>query len=578
MASENFSEQISNFFRALTSRQRILLVVSVVVVIGTLWLFVWLFGKANYKTLYTDLPPGEASRITRRLDAKRIPYQVSQDGSTVSIPSGQINQARLDLASEGIPPVGSDGWSIFDKNDWNGTPFTDKVNYQRALQGELERSIQFLRDVESARVHLVLPPRSIFTEREREAKAAVIVKLRSSHISDEDVNTITHLVASSVDNLKPENVTVVNADGNVPLMTGRRGGAVAASGWPEKEEALSQKIVDTLAPVVGVESVKASVTVELDPSSGETTSETYDPERTVLLSSDTFEERMGGTALSGIPGTFSNVPGAETLDTLEEMIVDDGEYQIQRTEGKKFGVSKRVDFTVRPAGMVKRITTAVLVDDVLETEEGPDGQPVETRRKRTVEEMNQLRGLAMAAIGYDEERGDQFVIQNISFRVIPVVEPVPMTGLEQFLFLLQQGMGLLRYVALFLLFLLVYLLLLRPIKKQVLVTFRKMPSQLSGVRKSAPALAAGAPRSALAPGAARSSLASEPPPEGGEIFAPGDSMLEAETSLQNELASTSSEVKRAVMLKKHLADKVKKEPQGASRLIQNWIRGDEARR
>ena len=98
MASENFSNQISNFFRALTSRQRILLVVSVVVVVGTLWVFVWLFGNADYKTLYTDLPPGEASRITRRLDERRIPYQVSQDGSTVSVPTGKIDQARLDLA------------------------------------------------------------------------------------------------------------------------------------------------------------------------------------------------------------------------------------------------------------------------------------------------------------------------------------------------------------------------------------------------------------------------------------------------------------------------------------------------
>ena len=558
MASKNSFDQISNFFRGLTARQRILLLASVVVVIGTLWVFVWLIGRADYRTLYTDLPPGEASRITRRLDERRIPYQVSQDGSTVSVPTGKIDQARLDLASERIPPVGSDGWAIFDQNDWNGTPFTDKVNYQRALQGELERSIQFIRAVESARVHLVLPPQTIFTEREREAKAAVVVKLKSSHLSDDDVNTITHLVASSVDNLKPENVTVVNADGNVPLMTGRRQGAVAASGWGEKEEALSQKIVDTLAPVVGAASVKASVTVELDPSSGESTSETYDPEGTVLLSSETFEEHMGGAAMGGIPGTYSNVPGAETPETLEETIIDDGEYQVQKTEGKKFGVSKRVEFTLRPAGMIKRITTAVLVDDAVETEPGPGGKAVDGRRKRTIEEMNQFRGLAMAAVGYDEERGDQFVIQNISFRVIPVVESAPPTGLEQFLFLLQQWMGLLRYAALFLLFLLVYLLLLRPIKKQVLVTFRKMPSQLSAAPKPAPALAA---------------------PEGpGEVLPVGDSWMQSEANLQNELDSTSSEVKRAVMLKKHLADKVKKEPQGASRLIQNWVRGDEARR
>ena len=354
----------------------------------------------------------------------------------------------------------------------------------------------------------------------------------------------------------------------------RRGGAGAPRGTSELETALARKLVATLSPVVGPDKLKASVTVEYDLSSSESTHETYDPEASVLLSSQVLEERMSSPATAGIPGIAANVPGAELLetpdaelleapdadqlaDTGEALDWETGESQVQRSESKTFAVSKTVRHILVPPGGIKRISASVLIDDAVEVEvkEGDVGN-VETRRKRTPEEMEQFRELAMVAIGFDAERGDRLAVENLSFQSLLPETFTPPTGIEQLLLILERWIGVLRYVALAALFGLVYLLLLRRIKKQVLTTFRQLPGRVGGYGKAPPA---------LAPGTA----------EKGAL--PEQDALEMEASLQRELTETSSEVKRAVMLKRHLVEKVKREPVGASRLIHNWMRHTEER-
>ncbi len=538
--------QIQAFLKGMTLRQKFVLVVSAALVVGTLWLFVRLIGKADYKPLYSGLTASEAQSIARRLSDKNIPYELSSDGTSLRVPADQLDAIRLDMAAQGLPRSGRLGFELFDKPNWAGSDFAEKVNFQRALEGELERTIQTISAVEAVRVHLVLSRESLFTERAREAKAAVMVKLSGRRLEEEAVFAITHLVSSAVDNLRPERVTVVNADGHVPLPV--QGGS-GVRGSRELDRTLAKKLVATLAPVVGEDRVRANVTVEYDLSTSESTQETFDPARTVVVSTESFEERMTGAGPVGIPGTASNVPGEELPDAQAAAMLGIGEEQVQRSERRTFAVSKTTRHVLQPAGQVKRITAAVLIDDAVETR-GSGRRAEEIRRKRTPEEMQQLEELARAAIGFDPDRGDFLSMQNLSFQIVPFEEPVPPTSLEKMLQLIERYMVVLRYLALGLLFILVYFLLLRPVKKEVLATFRKLPAQL----KPSPQ-----PKAALAAAAA-----------GGELSSKPDEL--SSVKLEQELNNTTSEVKRTVMLKRHLVDKVKKEPVGSSRLIQNWIR------
>jgi len=549
---EQVLNQINTFLRGLTVRQKITLVLGAAVVAGTLWVFVRLLGKADYKTLYSGLSPNEAQSLARHLAAKNIPYELSSDSSSLRVPASQLDKARLDMAAQGLPQTGRLGFELFDKPNWAGSDFAEKVNYQRALEGELARTIQTMGEVEAARVHLVLPHESIFTEREREAKASVVVKLRGGRLEDDALEAITHLVASAVDNLRPENVTVINAEGQVPLLARGKG---RSRQWAELETALREKLVTTIEPVVGPGRVRANVTVEYDLATSDSMQETYDPNGSVVLTSQISEETTGDAGAEGIPGTPSNVPGAQPAGAVATSSTSDFETQGLRTESKTFAVSKTVRRVAQPAGGIKRIAAAVLIDDAVEVKEEND-QKVETRRKRTPEEMKQIQELASAAIGLDPTRGDRVAVENLSFLALPIEMPTPPSLVGRWGHVAEKWIGLVRYGALAVLFGLIYWLVLRPIKRQIVTSFRELPSRLVATSRAAEALATGSESAAEAK---------------------AENALELEAALQRELAETNSEVKQAVMLKRRLVDKVKKEPEAASRLIQNWIRHGEVK-
>jgi flagellar M-ring protein FliF len=545
--ADQIINQIVTFVKGLTLRQKITIAVGAAAVVGTIWVFVALFGKADYKTLYSGLSSSDAQALSHRLSEKNIPYELTSDGTGISVPADQLDKVRLDLASEGMPQSGRLGFELFDKPNWAGSDFAEKVNYQRALEGELERTIQTLGDVEAARVHLVLPQESLFTEQEHEAKASVVIKLRAGKLGDDAQEAITHLVASAVDNLKPENVTLINADGGMPILA--RGGTESRPrSWADFETSLARKVVATLEPVVGPGKTRANVTVEYDMATSDSMQETYDPNGAVVLTSQISTESVGETGAQGTPGTTSNVPGKQPAPAAKPAAPADAESQGLHSENKTFAVSKTVRHTTLPSGNLKRITAAVLVDDATDTKE-ENGQKVETRRKRTPDEMKQIGDLVAAAIGIDATRGDKVAVENLSFQVLPLELPAP-TLTERVVPIVDKWINVIRYGALILLFLLIYLLVLRPIKRQIVTTFQELPKQL-GVAKVA--------RMAL-PGS----------PSGGAAVKSEDaSALEASMS---QLGDSPMETKQAVLLKKNLLEKVKKEPAAASRLIQNWMR------
>jgi len=547
--AEQVTNQIAAFVRGLTARQKITMALGTAAVVGTIWVFVTLLDKADYKTLYSGLSSGDVQSLSHRLSEKNIPYELASDGTSIRVPADQLDKARLDLAAEGMPQTGRLGFELFDKPNWAGSDFAEKVNYQRALEGELERTIQTLGEIEAARVHLVLPQESLFTEQEREAKASVVIKLRSGRLGDEAQEAITHLVASAVENLKPENVTLINADGGMPILARGGGSASRPRSWAEFETALARKVVATLEPVVGPGKARANVTVEYDLATSDSMQETYDPNGAVVLTSQISEERDGESDAEGPPGTPSNVPGKQSTAAPKPATPADSASEGLHTESKTFAVSKTVRHTVQPSGTLKRITAAVLVDDATDTKDD-NGRKVETRRKRTPEEMKQIEELVAAAIGVDATRGDKIAVENLSFQTLPLETPAPPTLTERVVPIVDKWINVVRYGALLLLFLLIYMLVLRPIKRQIVTAFRELPRQL-GMRKG--------PREAL-PGSAPGVPATK-----------GDDTPSLEASLQ-QLEDSPAEAKQAVMLKRNLLEKVKKEPATAGRLVQNWMR------
>jgi flagellar M-ring protein FliF len=525
-------QRLGQFFQGLTLNQRLLLGGGAALVVATLWIFVALLGQPKYVTLYSGLRSEEAQSLASRLAAKNILHQVSPDGGSLLVPEDKLDASRLETAAAGLPRSARLGFELFDTPNWAGSDFTEKVNYQRALEGELERTLATLSEVEAVRVHLVMPQESLFTEQQHDAKAAVILKTRSGHLSEQAQQAIPQLVASAVDRLRPENVTVVDADSNTPLLHNREAAGGQAYGLDEE---LAKTLVHTLEPVVGADHVRASVHVEYELGTSEDTQETYDPKTAATLTQEHSEESSTGGAPAGVPGTASNVPSG----TPPAALSPGAEQSTSRSDATTYAVSKSLHHSVEPPGRVHRIAAAVLVDDAVEVTEQA-GKRTSTRRKRTADEMKQIEELAQAAIGVNTQRGDVLAVENLSFQQSPVEPlPLPPTRTEHWRSLVEPWAWALRYVGLAALFFVTYWLVLRPVKKQALAAFRELPGRLTGHMT---------PQTAAA-GAVAGSV-EEVLEEGG---------------------------KRASHLKRMLTEKVKAEPEAASRLVQGWMQQEDRR-
>ena len=542
---EKYQKQILAFLRGLSTKQIVLLALSTALVGFTIWIFVRLLGGGDYKPLYTGLASADAQSIGQRLAAENVEYQVSSDGTTVLVRSDQIDKARLDVASQGPLNSGRMGFELFDKPNWSGSDFSEKVNYQRALETELERTIQTMSGVEAVRVHLVLPHESLFTERDHPAKAAVVLKLRGLRMSDQIAASIANLVSSSWDDLSPQNVSVITTDGQMPGQThGQLGDGTP--GMADLETAMAERVVQVLTPIVGSDHVKSSVTIEYDPTSGESTQDTYDPAASAVLTSQSSIENEDGLEPAGIPGTASNAPNTPPGGTAANQTSTSQSQQGIRTENKTFAVSHTVRHLVEPPGRIKRIAAAVLVDDVVESKDD-SGKVVEAHRKRTPEEMKQIEEVAKAALGWDTGRGDQISVQNIPFQIPESEKPVPPSLPDRVRIVTERWTGLLRYVGVFALFLLVYVLLLRPVKTRVLAAIDATPANVT---------------------AAQSQLGA------------GDAAMLAGSEYGGPAAigamAGNPQLQRAAALQQQMVLRVKSDPDSATRPVQGWLRGGRA--
>jgi flagellar M-ring protein FliF len=448
----------------------------------------WWGTRTEWKTLYSGMEARDLQQVESELAAASIPYQVTADGSGVQVSAELVDKARMEIAAKGMPQSGRMGFELFDKPNWVGSEFDEKVNFQRALEGELEHTIATIGSVRSARVHLVLPKESLFSNQQQPAKASVVMKLKRSTLGREEIESIRNLVAGAVEGLAPEQVTLVDADGRASFNTPGHSQLTSS-----EEQSLADKLVAMLEPLAGRENVRATVNIAYDESSQESTDEIVDPSQVVALQSQKSVQQSGGTAkAAGIPGTASNTPsGADAQGKAQLPVFPSAgaQPQVSSEESSTFAVTKHTKHQESGPGRVARVTAAVLINDRAVVEGSGKTQHVGWR-PRTNDEMHRLEELAQAAVGFDKQRGDSVVLQNIGFSA-NAPEPVA-AGFEkatdEVKSLLRSQPGLLRTLGAGMVAMLLVMLVVRPVAKQALVVmqeYKALPAPAMSERNAA---------------------------------------------------------------------------------------------
>ena len=367
--------------------------------------------------LFGDLETEDSSRIVSELEGMGVPFEVRQNGRQIHVPAEQALRLRLSLAEQGLPSGGSMGYEIFDRSDSLGTTnFVQNVNLVRALEGELARTIRSIQVVKSARVHLVLPRRELFSRERREPSASVILGMRGSiRLGPEQVTAIQHLVAAAVPDLSPGRISIVDDRGSL-LARGfedKLGAGTLGADSDERRRAyelrLSRTIEELLEKTVGFGNVRAEVSAEMDFDRINTAEETFDPDGQVVRSTQTIEETVSSRDAEGTPAVSvaTNLPDAGGGSDWASSTSAE-----QRTEETvNFEISKKVVNHVRDTGVVKRLSVAVLVDGTYS--EGADGEPVYEPREQAA--LESLATLARTSVGFDANRGDNVEVINMQF-------------------------------------------------------------------------------------------------------------------------------------------------------------------
>ncbi|MFO7302589.1 MAG: flagellar basal-body MS-ring/collar protein FliF [Acidobacteriota bacterium] len=389
----------------------------------------------DYTLLVADMDAETANAVVGRLKADRIPYQLGDGGRTVRVPSDRVDELRLALAADGLPSAGRIGFEIFDRTAFGTTEFLEQVNYRRALEGELARTIATMADVASARVHIAMAKDSLFLDRSEPAKASVALRLKGNRtLSPSAVRGIAALVASSVEGLRPESVTILDHHGR-PLTRpedpaeGTGLDATQLERQQQIERNLAQKVLAMLEPVVGEGRVRVNVAAHLRADIIEETEERWDP-NTVVRSRQTTTETGAATVVpAGIAGARANQPPAlttaDTANGTAPPVTTTATAPGRSTETTNYEVGKLVRHTLSPQGQLARLSVAVVLDDERVTTKNEDGTVTMATRPWDPEGLQRVQALVAAAVGLDPERGDQLTVENIPFGVVPENAPAP---------------------------------------------------------------------------------------------------------------------------------------------------------
>lgn len=440
-----------------------------VALLGFFGFVIFRFSQPSMGLLYSDLSASDAAQVIKDLEARNIRYEARGDGQTILAPKADIPKIRMELAGKGLPSGGGVGYEIFDKGDaFSSTSFVQNINHLRALEGELTRTIRSIGRVQNARVHLVMPERKLF-ERDREPpRASIVLKLRGE-LDAGQIRAVRHLVASAVEGLKPERVSIVDENGRL-LADGAQGeNAMAGAGAEERQTGIERRVKsqveEIVASVVGSGRARVQVNAQLEMNRVESRSETFDPESRVARSTQsrtesaaTNEPREGGVSVG------NELPGAQGAGGAQ---AQSREASNKNEEVTNFEISRTTRTEVLEGGRLRRLSVAVLVDGVYAR---PAAGGEATYQPRSAEELERIGSLVRTAIGFDRQRGDQVEIVNLRFADAPqVVDLKEQTFWQQmFSFTKEDMLRAIELGVIALLTLIVLMTVVRPLLKQVL--------------------------------------------------------------------------------------------------------------
>ncbi len=416
-----------SYFRSMPKNRLFLYLFLGVALIGGAVVGLSFIQKETFTTLFSGLSTEDASAIVARLKEQKVPYQLGMGGSAIYVPKEKVYDVRLLLASQNaLPGAGGVGYELFDKTNYGMTEFMQNINYKRAIQGELARTINQMPEVKGSRVHIAVPEKTLFTDREKAVTASVFLKLKPGKVlAKEQIFGIVHLVAGSVEGLKPENVVIIDSGGRMLHKTGDPNSAVMLSGQQfELQQSVERKLEDSIQSMLNrfIPATKSVVraSVELNLRKVEKVEEEYVPNKSAVTAEKKSKERSQNQAgkAGGVPGVASNVPGAGAKKDQPQQQDGGSKTSLSEREDSQisYDVSKSVKKIVEPFGDVKKISLALVIDGKYEKVKGQKGE--ETRYSpRSQKELTDIKNLVARAVGLDEERGDKLEVINMPFEV-----------------------------------------------------------------------------------------------------------------------------------------------------------------
>lgn len=554
-------------------RQRVLIAISAVTVGFGLWALAHWNKERDFKPLYTGMSAEDAGAIVAKLKESGSEYRILDGGTVVQVPSARVNELRLQMAAVGLPKSGRIGFELFDKMNFGQTDFAEQVNYRRALEGELERSIMTMAEIEQARVHLSFAKDSLFTESKQPAKASVLVKVKiGKKLVPQNVDAVRNLVSSAVEGLNSELVSVVDSKGQVLRGTDKPAADEEASdrmlAFRKKiEQNLVEKITSTLDPLLGAQRFRAGVTVDCDFSSGDQSEEIFDPNKSVMVNSQRSEETGATASTGGLPGTQSNLPRPPARP------LSGGNSTSRRTENVSFQTSRMVKHLKLPEGTLKRLSVSVLLDQRSHWEVA-NNKPKLVMDPPTPAQLKAVKDLVSGVIGVDTARGDQVVVETMPFDLTLTAEPPPgllpvapqplgkpnAPGAASPAPLWQQRqIQMIAGVAVGVLLLL-----------GVLFMFWKKRRS----KKAMTAESTGAPAIGGKPGTGDPSKQIRPAEEGDSDKKTAEDAVLAAQQEKEVLAGIKlpeSTTKKGEVLKKHIRDEIKKSPESIAHVVRTWL-------
>ena len=426
---------------ALSGGQLATLGLTFVAVVGLVVGSAYWVNVPTWAVLFSDMDAESAGGVVTRLKNDKVPYLLDEGGRTIRVPAARVDELRLGFAGQGMPASGRVGFEIFDRTAFGVTDFLEHVNYRRALEGELARTISTIAEVSNARVHIAMPRPSLFAGQDQAAKASVVLKLRNNRpLAASTITAISGLVAASVEALRPEAVMIMDTFGR-PLARAPDGGDEAGSGQQIErqqriEHELSARVVAMIEPIVGSERVRVNITAKINPDSQEETEERWDPTPVVRSQQSVSQNGASAAGAQGVAGARANMPeppAPPKLDPSGKPIAPTAPpggaastslAAAHVSETTNYELSRITRHRIQPRGQIARLSVAVLLDDDHTVKTDAEGATTREAKARTPEEIQKIHDVVAAAVGFDASRGDQLTVENIAFEE-PAVDNHP---------------------------------------------------------------------------------------------------------------------------------------------------------